>query len=574
VGAPEQSLSTGQLQARFEQELQFYLSLNVVTRLWNKDLSLWPSELVEEDETLAKLHWVSLPETISTFLAQVRTILGGTDADGLTDHVVISSEGVNLCARALMELVGLPLARKVVILDSISPEAILQAENQLDLSRTVVFLANKEQYGLKDHCLFLYFQDLLRSSVGNNSAKHFVAETEAHSYLAGISRGHGFRDAVTDPPSIPETFFSLIHFGAALTALGLADPEQILAAVAKVRTACGDTSPANPALQIAAFLSATVADRCCYLGLLASPSLQAYARRLGQMIGGSLAQRKPGLFPLVGMNFRDLSAVENDAAFVALSYAADDSDDLRGAIHLLQSHGTPILHIQIAQPLELLTESFLWETALILASVRLQLNPFHLADNRIPLAFSGEILDAITRGEDPLRRSPRLADKLIQLYADGVTRQEISSLNFVEALRSFLRIWTPARHVTLLVDLPHEPEVLSHFAALRSMLSEVLQRPVAMVFGPHAGEHTVYFFRESRPHGLTLIFTTDLLTDKPIPGARYTFGQFYQALCLSEYDTLVHWQRPVLRLHLSREFPAALQQLLHAFTQALHRFHD
>jgi hypothetical protein len=75
---------------------------------------------------------------------------------------------------------------------------------------------------------------------------------------------------------------------------------------------------------------------------------------------------------------------------------------------LCQSHNTPVLHIQMQQPLQLLTVSFLWETALILASVRLQLNPFHLSDNRIPRTFCDELLDGITRGEDPLRRSPGL----------------------------------------------------------------------------------------------------------------------------------------------------------------------
>lgn len=126
--------------------------------------------------------------------------------------------------------------------------------------------------------------------------------------------------------------------------------------------------------------------------------------------------------------------------------------------------------------------------------------------------------------------------------------------------------------MTLLAHLPPEPEILSRFAILRTMLSQTLQRPVAMVCGPHAGEHTVYFFGDSLPHGPCLIFT-DLLTDKAIPGASYTFGQFYQGLCLSEYDRFAHWGRPVLRLHLSPEFPAALGQLLHVFGQALHRFH-
>lgn len=93
-----------------------------------------------------------------------------------------------------------------------------------------------------------------------------------------------------------------------------------------------------------------------------------------------------------------------------------------------------------------------------------------------------------------------------------------------------------------------------------------------MVFGPHATEHTGYFFRDSLPYGPCIVFTTDLVTDKKIPGANYTFGQFYQALALSEYDTIEQQQHPVIRLHLTRDFPEALDQLLRVFEQALHRF--
>lgn len=135
----------GQLHARFRQELQFYVSQNVVTRLWNKDVNLWPPEVVEDDAALAKLDWVSLPETIWNFLAQVRTILAGADADGHTDHAVLSSESANLCGRALLGLSGAPSARKIVILDNISPEAIHSAEKELDLPRMLFFVANKER---------------------------------------------------------------------------------------------------------------------------------------------------------------------------------------------------------------------------------------------------------------------------------------------------------------------------------------------------------------------------------------------------------------------------------------------
>jgi len=43
-------------------------------------------------------------------------------------------------------------------------------------------------------------------------------------------------------------------------------------------------------------------------------------------------------------------------------------------------------------------------------------------------------------------------------------------------------------------------------------------------------------------------------------------------MALSEYDALVHWHRPVIRLHLLQDFPAALDQMLSVFRQALQRF--
>jgi hypothetical protein len=75
------------------------------------------------------------------------------------------------------------------------------------------------------------------------------------------------------------------------------------------------------------------------------------------------------------------------------------------------------------------------------------------------------------------------------------------------------------------------------------------------------------------PFGLCIIFTTDILTEKEIPNAHYTFGQLHQVMAVSEYHALVHWRRPVIRLHLTRDFPSALDQLLHVFEKALHRFH-
>lgn len=114
-------------------------------------------------------------------------------------------------------------------------------------------------------------------------------------------------------------------------------------------------------------------------------------------------------------------------------------------------------------------------------------------------------------------------------------------------------------------------EVYDKFATLRRMLADQLQRPVFMACGPYGGQYFDYFFRESLLFGRSIVFTTDTANDKEIPGAEYSFGQLHQVMSLSEYDALVQWRRPVIRLHLSREFPAALDQMLDVFARALRR---
>jgi hypothetical protein len=122
--------------------------------------------------------------------------------------------------------------------------------------------------------------------------------------------------------------------------------------------------------------------------------------------------------------------------------------------------------------------------------------------------------------------------------------------------------------MSLIIDIPLHDK----FIVLRNLLSVALMRPVLKALGPYAAEYAEHFFRHSLPYGPSILFTTDSLIDQAIPGAHYTFGQRHQVLALGEYDTLVHWHRPVIRLHLVNEFPAALDHMLHVFEQALHHF--
>jgi transaldolase / glucose-6-phosphate isomerase len=451
----------------------------------------------------------------------------------------------------------------VIIFDGVSPEFIQPNEAQLDLRRTLFVVSNKRHYGLRDHCLVPYFQERLRKMVGDRTSNQFISETDPHSYLATLSRGYTFREIVPDPTAVPAPYGSVMQFAAFLIATGIANPEQVLAAVNDTRAAGSNSKqPAsNPALQLAAFLSAVVANHRSYVALLVSPSLLAFSRRPSQIVGGSLARKWPGLIPLIGAMPRNTAAYQSDAAFVFLSCPGDNNEELINCMSRLQSGEIPFVHIQIDNPFRLLPEIFKWEAAIILTCAKIGVDPFDLADNHVPRFLSRELLDQFAQGQDPLQRPTRITDRLIQLHAEGITRQEISTLSFAEALRTFFRIATPGKHIRLLVQMNPTPELLAKFAILRRILGSVLHRPILLAFGPLASEQSTYLFRDSVPYGLCIVFTTDPLTDIPIPGANYTFGQLHQVLALCEYDALVHWQRPLIRLHLADQFPEALDRL-------------
>lgn len=109
----------------------------MLPRLWNRDVHLWSPELSTQDEALARMDWALLRESLPQFLGQMVAV--PERADGLIDRVFLSSEGTNLCVRALLQLPGVPRSRKVVVLDGVLPENLRETEKRLDLPRTIFF---------------------------------------------------------------------------------------------------------------------------------------------------------------------------------------------------------------------------------------------------------------------------------------------------------------------------------------------------------------------------------------------------------------------------------------------------
>ncbi len=573
MAIPTQAIVAGCLQSAFHRELKYFLENRILDRLWAKDATLWPLEEFEHSHIRSNLKWLDLPGSLESYLNDVKRQESFAKAEGLDEHVLIAFEAANLAAKALLPFMPSVDGHKLVILDSACPVAISRAEKEMNLERSLFIFASKLGYRLEDHALFLYFLNKLQSAGVSPSLQHFVAQTEPGSYLAMIDREYSFRATLSDPPGILASFTSVRRLGALLTTQCAKQPEEITEATKAIHWACspGMIPAENPALQLAAFLSSAALAKRRFLAILASPTLVPYTLCLSQLIGGSMAKEGTGLIPLAGDIPHDTRALEDKAAFAVLSYAGDDDSELSDLMSRFRFSAVPFVHMQIAEPLDLLPGTFGWEVATVLACARLGFDPFERADDRLPRALTTEILNNYSPTNDTLDRKPRLLEGHLQLFAEGRTRRELSSLNLQEALGSFFRLLQPEDFLGILAFLPQTPRVLTAFQAIQRELTEKLKLPVILVYGPHALHHYSHLRRKGQPQGQYLVCTADPPVDMTIPGASYTFGQLYRALALGEFEGLEQSHRFAVRINLTGEIPAALANLEHAIAQALSR---
>ena len=148
--------------------------------------------------------------------------------------------------------------------------------------------------------------------------------------------------------------------------------------------------------------------------------------------------------------------------------------------------------------------------------------------------------------------SPRLSDSNVELYFEGVTRRELSSLGVGEALRSLFALIPAGGYLALISFLPHSDELRERILLLCGKVQELLNVPVLLSFGSRFVHRLGHTLLSGPVTGVTLLFTVDRTFDIPVPGAHYTFGRLHNAFATAAFAAVVQRQRHILRVHFRR----------------------
>ena len=566
-----QEVVAGHLHSAFATQVSQLHEKQLVRRFWDKDPTIWPADHSGQTPIRSNLGWLDFPDSLEALFRELISEAGRAANDGLSDWVFLALGSSSFAARALLPLVSRPSHRRFFLLDSCHPSAISRLENAIDLAQTGFILANKAGDRLEDQALFLHFQHNLELFRYAEANRHFVAQTEANSYLDTIARSYPFRAAFLDPPHTLSSYCSLLHFGALLTGLSILTIDQALAAARSMRQLCSEDSSSNPAIQLAAFLATAALSHSRYLIFLSAHSLAPYSCRLANLVGSSFPEEGPGLLPICGVVPRITESFQKDACFVFLTLQGEADPELQEKMQAFRKSAIPFVHIHLPDLPALLPETFKFEIATALACANLGLNPFAGPKVRYARKAAMELLDRVSSTPEALSRTFRLQESGLQLFAEGRSRSEISTFNLTEAFRSFFRLSQPHSALVLLVFLDRTPEAECALFKIRELLTLHLGMPVFLSYGPRGFDQYPYLFSSSLSDSLSIVLTADYPIDLPVPGADYSFAQLHSALCLGEFESLNHSDRLVIRINLAGEQSEALDNLELAFGKAFSR---
>jgi len=559
---PTQAVFPGRLEGAYQRELQRLLARNAITRLWAQDASLWPAQAHEIESVRNNLRWLELLRQLGPLLERVVSRASQIESAGFEDVLLVNLGAASFAAEAVLPLPSARLGKRTFLLRGIDPDALRALEKTWVLEKTLFIFANKLGKDIDNHALFLFFFEQLKARGVPSPSGHFVALAEESSYLEQLAGAYDFLDRFIDPPGIPGRFSSLIHYNFYLAAAGGFQTDGLMERARAMQEACRNAAPieANPAASLGAILSASAQEGPDRLVFFGQDNLLPVLQRIGCLVAASTCAARRGLIPIFARTVESFETLK-DSLYVYVKMGAAPHSELEQRYEKLRETGAPLITINLSGPEELAAELFKWEMATALACFLLEVNPFHepdLQDRRTKVA---KLLERLSAREQRPPPTVRVREGDLELYAEGETRRELSTLGMAEALRTFFALRRPNGFLALLPFMNLNAKRAASIDRICAQLESKLNIPVLVTEGPRYLYTVGQLYSDGPPKGLVILLTANPEKDLVVPGADYTFGQIQVAMAHVDFESLGHLGRPVIRLHLTNGADTGLIQL-------------
>jgi hypothetical protein len=245
------------------------------------------------------------------------------------------------------------------------------------------------------------------------------------------------------------------------------------------------------------------------------PPLRVFGGWLEQLLAESTGKQGRGIVPVVGEEIAPPGHYGHDRLFVALGGADAARDALREAGH-------PVYHDHDLDRAPIGGQVFAWEFATAIAGHILGINAFDQPNVESAKKAAGRILEHPENTTSPAVVPPSRILERVQ----------------------------PNDYIALQAYIDPESPKVQELQRLRTLLRDRTGAATTLGIGPRFLHSTGQLHKGGPREGVFLQIVDDTMSELPIPGRRYGFGQVIRAQADGDYEALVEHGMRVARVRL------------------------
>jgi transaldolase / glucose-6-phosphate isomerase len=608
------------LETEVEKTIADWQDTGKIRQLWAMDADLWTGS--DENEWLS---WLGITEDQLAHLDRLQS-LSQEIKDLEFDHaVLLGMGGSSLCPEVMRltfgKIEGYP---ELHILDSTDPAQIKDLESKIDITRTLFIVSSKSGNTLEPNIFKEYFFDRLQQKLGAESAGNrvlmpslmgettpvptmgrssrasgetpedatletpatdwlpktaqhrFIAVTDPGSHLQKVAEGDNFRHIFYGIPSIGGRYSAISNFGMVPAAVMGVDVAKFLDEAEVMVHSCAASVPAseNPGLILGTIMGVLANKGRNKVTLIASPGIADLGAWLEQLLAESTGKEGKGLIPVADEPLGKPEVYNKDRLFVYIRHSDSVDPQQDKAIEALGESGQPIVRIEIDDVYQLGQEFFRWEIATAVAGSIIGINAFNQPDVEASKEVTRQLTAEFEKTGKLPTEKPFFEENGIKLFTNPQNAEALQEAvgddtSLTDYLRAHLNRLTPGDYLALLAYIQRNE---AHGEQLQTMRTEIRDRKqvaTCVGFGPRFLHSTGQAYKGGPNTGVFVQITCDDAQDIPIPGHKYGFSVVKTTQAQGDFQVLAQRDRRALRIHLSEDLSAGLDELQVAVAEAL-----
>jgi len=293
------------------------------------------------------------------------------------------------------------------------------------------------------------------------------------------------------------------------------------------------------------------------LTIYVSEEIGSYGLWVEQLLAESLGKENKGIVPIFGENVTPHTLFGSDRLFVSLSCGKLDQA-LSRQLDELSEKGYPVVHIKLADPLDLGRQFYRWAIATAIAGITMEVDPFDEPNVQESKDRTVALLKTLQQEKKFPKQEVQLTGKCFEA---SFSQAALKGMKGKVNLTTFLSLLSKHDYIMLGAYLPYQASIEKKLNTIRLKLSARSGCATMFGFGPRYLHSTGQLHKGGANNCLIIQIVGKHQKQLQVPGQIYGFSELEYAQALGDFQALDAKNRRAVQLRIEPSFLNGLNEI-------------